>query len=159
VRERDTVRFELAGKLRLGVVIEVQGDRVRVAYGTTQDHAAPCELVSEDSRQGRSFPLREPTRFYGANTSWERASDLERGAKPCSWELLNAIRKLVESHDASLIEQRVQGAGGIVHLAKLVAPIEGESQLVTRCGYALFMPWQLVDEDANCMTCIVTRPE
>lgn len=92
MRERDTVRFELAGKLRLGVVIEVQGDRVRVAYGTTQDHAAPCELVSEGSRQGRSFPLREPTRFYGANTCWERASDLERGAKPCSWDLLNAIR-------------------------------------------------------------------
>ena len=82
---RDTVRFELAGKLRLGVVIEVQGDRVRVAYGTTQAHAARCELVSADSRQGRSFPLREPTRFYGANTCWERASDLERGTKPCSW--------------------------------------------------------------------------
>lgn len=46
MRERDTVRFELEGKLRLGVVIEVQGDRVRVAYGTTQVHVAPCELVS-----------------------------------------------------------------------------------------------------------------
>ena len=117
MRERDTVRFELAGKLRLGVVIEVQGDRVRVAYGTTQDDAAPCELVSENSRQGRASPLREPTRFYGANTCWERTSALERGAKPCSWDLLNAIRKLVEWHDASLLEQGVQDAGGVVHMA------------------------------------------
>ena len=122
MRERDTVWFELAGKLRPGVVIEVQGDRVRVGYGTTQDHGGPCVLVSEGSRPGRSFPLREPTRFYGANTCWERASDLRRGAKPCSWELLNAIRKLVESHDASLLEQRVQDAGGVVHMAKLVSP-------------------------------------
>jgi hypothetical protein len=158
VRERDTVRFKLEGKLRLGVVIEVQGDRVRVAYGTTQD-VAPCVLVSEDSRQGRSFPLREPTRFYGANTSWERASDLERGAKPCSWELLNAIRKLVESHDAGLIEQRVQDARGVVHMAKLVSPIGGECQPVTRCGCALSMPWQLVDEDTNCMGCIAIPTE
>ena len=158
MRERDTVRFKLEGKLRLGVVIEVQGDRVRVAYGTTQD-VAPCVLVSEDSRQGRSFPLREPTRFYGANTSWERASDLERGAKPCSWDLLNAIRKLVESHDASLLEQRVQDAGGVVHMAKLVSPIEGECQPVTCCGCALSMPWQLVDKDTDCMACIATRTE
>lgn len=159
MRERDTVWFELAGKRRPGVVIEVQGDRVRVAYGTTQDHAAPCALVSEDSRQGRSFELQEPTRFYGANTCWERASDMERGKKPCSWDLLNAIRKLVESHDASLLEQRVQDAGGVVHMAKLLYPIGGECQPVTRCGWALSMPWQLVDEDASCMACIATRTE
>jgi hypothetical protein len=159
VRERDIVRFELEGKLRLGVVIEVQGDRVRVGYGTTQVHAGPCELVSEGSRQGRSFPLREPTRFYGANTCWERASDLEHGAKPCSWELLNAIRKLVESHDASLAEQRVQDAGGVVHMAKLVSPLDGECQPVTRCGCALSMPWQLVDEDTSCMVCLAPPTE
>ncbi|HWO24518.1 MAG TPA: hypothetical protein VNO30_37505 [Kofleriaceae bacterium] len=156
MRERDIVRFELEGKLRLGVVIEVQGDRVRVGYGTTRDHAGPCVLVSEDSRQGRSFPLREPTRFYGANTCWERASDLERGAKPCSWELLNAIRKLVELHDASLLEQHVQDAGGVVHMAKLVSPIDGECQPVTRCGRALSLPWQLMDKDAppTCLLCM-----
>ena len=159
MRERDTVWFELAGKRRPGVVIEVQRDRARVAYGTTQDHSAPCALVSEDSRQGRAFELQEPTRFYGANTCWERASDLERGKKPCSWDLLNAIRKLVESHDASLLEQRVQDAIGIVHMAKLVSPIEGECQPVTHCGCALSMPWQLVAEDASCMTCMVTRTE
>lgn len=84
MQERDTVWFELAGKRRPGVVIEVQGDLVRVAYGTTQDHTAPCALVSEDSRQGRSFDLQEPTRFYGANTCWARASDLKRGKRPCS---------------------------------------------------------------------------
>ena len=141
MRECDTVRFELEGKLRLGVVIEVQGDRVRVAYGTTQDHVGPCVPVSDEgSRQGRSFPLRE----------------LKRGAKPCSWDLLIAIRKLVESHDASLLEQLVQDAGGIVHMAKLVSPIDGECQPVTRCGRALSMPWQLVDKDAppTCLWCV-----
>lgn len=106
------------------------------------------------------FQLGEPTRFYGANTCWERVSDLERGPKPCSWELLNAVRKLVESHDASLLEQRVQSADGVVHMAKLVYPIEGECQPVTRCGCALSMPWQLVDEDpASCMVCIATPTE
>lgn len=44
-------------------------------------------------------------------------------------------------------------------MAKLVYPIEGECQPVTRCGFALSMPWQLVDEDASCMTCIVTCTE
>jgi hypothetical protein len=159
VRERDIVWFQLEGKRRPGVVIEVQGDRVRVAYGTTQANAAPCALVSEDSRQGRLLELQEPTRFYGANTCWERTSDLDRGAKPCSWELLNAIRKLVESHDAGLIEQRVQDAHGVVHMAKLVSPIGGECQPVTRCGCALSMPWQLVDENPNCMTCLVIPTE
>lgn len=155
MRERDTVWFELADKRRPGVVIEVQGDRVRVAYGTTQDHAGPCVSVSESSRQGRSFPLRELTRFYGANTCWEHASDMERGAKPCAWELLNSIRKLVEAHDASLLEQRVQDADGVVHMAKLVSPINGECQPVTRCERALSMPWHLVDEHAapTCLWC------
>lgn len=154
MRERDTVWFELADKRRPGVVIEVRGDDVRVAYGTTQDHAGPCVTVSE-GRQARAFPLRELTRFYGANTCWERASDLERGAKPCALELLNAIRKLVESHDASLREQHVQDAEGLVHKAKLVSPIDGECQPVTRCGRALSMPWHLVDEDAppTCLWC------
>jgi hypothetical protein len=130
-----------------------------VAYGTTQEHAAPCVLVSKDSRQGRLFDLGEPTRFYGANTCWERMSDLERGTKPCSWDLLNAIRKLVESHDANLLEQRVQDAGGVVHMAKLVSRIEGECQPVTRCGCALSMPWQLVDEVVSCVPCTATRTE
>lgn len=155
MRERDTVWFELAGKRRPGVVLEVQGDRVRVAYGTSQDHGAPCVMVSEDSRQGRSFELEEPTRFYGANTCWECTGDLERGQKSCSWELFNAIRMQVESHDASLLEQPVQDADGVVHLAKLVSPLEGECRPVTRCGCALVMPWQLVEEDATCMACIV----
>ncbi|HEX4420315.1 MAG TPA: hypothetical protein VH165_20505 [Kofleriaceae bacterium] len=153
MRIRDIVRFELEGKLRPGVVIEVQRDHVRVAYGTTQGHAAPHETVHEGSRQGRAFPLREPTRFYGSNTCWEHVSDLDAAPKPCSWDLLNAIRKLVELHDASLLEQHVQDGGGVVHLAKLVSPIEGECQPVTRCGRALSMPWQLVDGFLTCVAC------
>jgi hypothetical protein len=74
-------------------------------------------------------------------------------------DLLYAIRKLVESHDASLLEQRVQDAGGVVHMGKLVSPIEGECQPVTRCGRALSTPWQLVDEDASCIACIAARTE
>lgn len=161
MRERDTVWFELAGKRRPGVVIEVRGADVRVAYGTTQDHAAPCELVSQDSRQGRLLGLQEPTRFYGANTCWERTSDLERGQKgPCAWDLLLAIRKLVESHDANLRELLVQDAHGVVHWAKLVSPIDGECQPVTRCGCALSMPWQLAEEGrASCVACLATRTE
>jgi len=89
----------------------------------------------------------------------ERASDLEHGAKPCSWDLLHAIRKLVESHDASLLEQPVQDASGMVHMAKLVYPIEGECQAVTCCGRALSMPWLLVDKDPSCMACIASRTE
>lgn len=65
----------------------------------------------------------------------------------------------MESHDASLLEQRVQDASGIVHMAKLIYPVEGECQPVTRCGCALSMPWQLVDEDASCIACIATRAE
>ena len=88
------------------------------------------------------------------------ASDLQRGAKPCAWDLLYAIRKLVESHDASLLEQLVQDADGVVHMAKLVSSIDGECQPVTRCGCALSMPWQLVDEGCpTCLTCVATRTE
>lgn len=102
MRERDTVRFELAGKRRLGVVIEVQPDLVRIAYGTSQDHVGPCAVVRPDTRQGRAFLLRDDTRFYGANTCWERRAQIEPGKAPCSWELFFEIRKLVEEHDAML---------------------------------------------------------
>lgn len=156
MRERDIVRFRLAEKQRVGVVIEVQGDRVRVAYGTTQDHVSPHESVGETSRQGRSFPLRELTRFYGANTSWEPLSDLERGSKPCSWELLYAIRKLVEAYDASLPELHIRDKNDVVHMAKLVSPIGDVSRPVTRCGCELSRPWQLASEDEapTCAPCV-----
>ena len=55
-----------------------------------------------DTRQGRSFDLKEPTYFYGANTSWEPPSALEPTNTSCSWELFFAIRRLVEDYDASL---------------------------------------------------------
>jgi hypothetical protein len=81
-------------------------------------------------------------------------------ARGTSWDLLYAIRKLVESHDANLREQLVQDAYGVVHMAKLVSPIDGECQPVTRCGCALPMPWQLVDEGPpTCMWCVATRTE
>jgi hypothetical protein len=149
VKERDIVRFWLAEKRRIGVVIEVQGDWARVAYGTTQDDGPLCETVHEDSRHGRAFSLREPTRFYGANTLWEPASNLERETKPCPLDLLYAIRKRVDTYDASLPELPVQDAEGVVHLAKLRAP----SRPVTRYGRELPMPWQLVDRDATCVAC------
>ena len=100
--ERDTVRINLAGKRRLGVVIEVQSDLVRVAYGTSQEHPGPCVVVHPGTRQGRAFPVREPTRFYGANTCWELPRLIEPGQATCSWELFFEIRRLVEDHDAAL---------------------------------------------------------
>jgi hypothetical protein len=50
-------------------------------------------------------------------------------------------------------------------MAKLVYPLEGEGQPVTRCGRALSMPWQLMDEGApprpytNCLACSATGTE
>lgn len=102
MRERDTVWIDLADKLRPAVVLEVQPDLVRVAYGTSQVQEWPRVVVRPDSRQGRAFPLRQETYFYGPNTAWELAAKLTPGDTACAWEVLLAIRKLVEDHDASL---------------------------------------------------------
>ena len=84
--ERDTVWVWIAEKERPGIILEVQPDLVRIAYGTSEPREWARVIVHPDSRQGRAFPLREPTHFYGANTSWE---------------LLFQSRKLVEAHDAT----------------------------------------------------------
>jgi hypothetical protein len=99
--ERDTVWVELADKQRPGVVLEIQPDLIRVAYGTSVTHDWPRVTVHPDSRQGRAFPLREETYFYGSNTLWEQPASLTLGQMPCAWELLLAVRKLVEEHDAT----------------------------------------------------------
>jgi hypothetical protein len=104
VQERDTVWVWLADKERPAVVLEVRADLVRLAYGTSEVHDWPVVVVDPSTRQGRAFSLREVTHFYGANTSWELAATLRRGHAPCAWELLFAIRKLVESHDATTTE-------------------------------------------------------
>ena len=103
MRERDTVWIDLADKLRPAIVLEIQPDLVRVAYGTSNVHEWPRVVVHPESRQGRAFPLQEETFFYGANTTWERPSKLMPGAKACAWELLLAVRKLVEEYDARLV--------------------------------------------------------
>lgn len=103
MRERDTVWVVLEGKERPAVVLEVRSDLIRIAYGTSQEHAWPGEVVHADTRQGRKFPLRETTYFYGANTMWALPRELRPGAAQCAWEFLFAIRKLVESHDASIM--------------------------------------------------------
>jgi hypothetical protein len=102
MRERDTAWIDLADKSRPVVVLEVQPDLVRVAYGTTNEHEWPRAVVHPETRQGRAFPLQEVTYFYGANTIWEQPARLRPGKQTCAWELLLAIRKLVEDHDASL---------------------------------------------------------
>jgi hypothetical protein len=104
VQERDTAWVWLAEKERPAVVLEVHPELVRVAYGTSETHEWPVVVVDPSTRQGRAFPLREITHFYGANTSWELPSALRRGHAPCAWELLFAIRKLVESYDAGTTE-------------------------------------------------------
>lgn len=96
-----TVRFQLAGKERIGVVIEVRPDLVRVAYGTSEPHDDwPQVAVHPETRQGRALVLREVTYFYGANTSWERPRDLQFGKKPCAKELLYTIIELVVNYHA-----------------------------------------------------------
>ncbi len=70
MRERDTVWIDLAGKLRPAVVLEIQPDLVRVAYGTSNAHEWPRVVVHPETRQGRAFPLQDETFFYGANTTW-----------------------------------------------------------------------------------------
>lgn len=104
MRERDTVWLRLAGDRRPGVVIEIQPDFVRVAYGTQSPHPtwANVVVVRPDSRQGRKFPLSHVTHFYGANTAWEVRSALERGEGQVSYEVYFAIRRCIEEHDAAL---------------------------------------------------------
>lgn len=103
MRERDVVRVELAGKVRIAVVLEVDDQLARIAYGTTEEHAWPRVVVHANGRPGRSLDLRETTYFYGANTCWEQHSLLHSGGKRCALELLFEIRKLVEAHDAELM--------------------------------------------------------
>ncbi|MBX3155002.1 MAG: hypothetical protein KF773_03305 [Deltaproteobacteria bacterium] len=99
MRERDTAWLHLEGKDRPAVVLEVESDLVRVAYGTSEAHEWPRVEVHAETRQGRAFPLTETTHFYGANTQWEQPRALRPGAKPCAWELLFAIRRVVEEYD------------------------------------------------------------
>lgn len=70
MQERDTVWVWLADKERPAVVLDVRPELVRVAYGTSETHEWPMVVVDPSTRQGRAFPLREITHFYGANTSW-----------------------------------------------------------------------------------------
>ncbi len=102
MRERATVWIDLAEKRRPAVVIEVREDLVRVAYGTSQEPTDDVEAVAvhENTRAGRKFPVREPTWFLGANTAWERPTALAPGTGDCARELFDAIRVLVEEHDA-----------------------------------------------------------
>jgi hypothetical protein len=104
VRARAVVWIELAGKQRPGVVIEVRNDMIRVAYGTSQEAGWPfvaVAVVHPETRQGRAFPLREPTHFYGANTCWEQPRNLRATNALCAWELYYEIRNAVEQFDAA----------------------------------------------------------
>ena len=53
--ERDTIWVWIAEKERPGVILEVQPDLVRVAYGTSEWHEWPRVVVHAESRQGRAF--------------------------------------------------------------------------------------------------------
>jgi hypothetical protein len=102
---RATVRFQLAGKTRIGVVINVRDKLVEVAYGTSEEHVDwPQLVVHPETRQGRTLMLREVTYFYGANTSWEQPSDLQFG-EPCAKDLFYAIAKLCRAYREQLGEQ------------------------------------------------------
>jgi hypothetical protein len=104
MRERDTVWIHLEDKDRPGVVLEVQDDFVRLAYGTSSscDDGTPCAVVHGGTRAGRKFPLTRTTYFYGANTALEFRGALRRGEAPCVRDLFHEIRRLVEEHDAAI---------------------------------------------------------
>jgi hypothetical protein len=58
MRERNTVWIRIADKDRPGVVLEVRGDLVRVAYGTSRGRDdVPCAVVHGATRAGKKFPL------------------------------------------------------------------------------------------------------
>ena len=100
--ERRVVRVWIEGKHRPAVILEVEPDLVRIAYGTSEPRDWRAVIVHTDTRQGRLLDLKETTYFYGANVSWESLAALEHGDATCSWELFFAIRKLVEEYDALL---------------------------------------------------------
>ncbi len=100
--ERRIVRVWIAEKHRPAVILEVEPDLVRIAYGTSEPRDWRTVIVHPATRQGRLLDLKETTYFYGANVSWERLAALERSDTMCSWDLFFAIRKLVEEHDAML---------------------------------------------------------
>ena len=106
MKPRDTVWFwldENEALPRPAVVLAVQlPDLVRFAYGTSKDHPYPGEVVHPNTRQGKAFPLKTPTNFYGANTAERRRGELKRGKKPLALELFLAIKAHVEAYDASL---------------------------------------------------------
>jgi hypothetical protein len=103
MRERDTAWIYIAAEHRPCVVIESREGYSRVAYGTQQERTDYQHVVvSPDSRQGRAFPLDRVTYFYGANTEWRPVADLRPGARPCSFELLHELRRIVDDYDASL---------------------------------------------------------
>lgn len=104
--ERRIVRAWIAEKWRPAVILEVQPDLVRIAYGTSEPREWRAVIVNPNTRQGRLFDLPETTYFYAANVSWESPAALELCEPVCSWELFFAIRKLVEEHDAILIDER-----------------------------------------------------
>lgn len=105
MRERDTVWIHLADDRRPAVVLELQPDLVRVAYGTQHERPPPRAVVHPGSRQGRVFALHHVTYFVGANTAWEAHSALERGGGRVSYEVFFELRQLIEEHDANLVER------------------------------------------------------
>lgn len=106
MREGDAGRISLADKLRPAIVMEVRERLVRVAYGTTSDDEPGTPVtVHPATSSGRRLVLAAVTHFYGANTAWIAPDELEPLGKPCTLELLHAVRKLVDEHDALVLDQ------------------------------------------------------
>lgn len=102
VQVRDSVRAVIAGKDRPGIVIEVEPDLVRVAYGTRAEHPWPSVAVSPDSRTGRSLGLTEETHFYGANVEWLARSAVTLVGRQVPRDLLEAVAVAVSRYEATL---------------------------------------------------------
>ena len=93
---RDAVRV-MVDKLRVGVVLRDEGDRIRVITGSTQDHDLPRVEVRRSTRQGRILDLSDTTYFYGRDAVWVVSVATTLGR--CSFELFLALAALVEEWD------------------------------------------------------------
>ena len=89
------------------MILEVRPNFVRVAYGTSvsREDGPLCATVHAATRAGKKFPLKFTTYFYGANTALDLRGALRPGRAPCTRDLFNEIRRLVEEHDAAVASE------------------------------------------------------
>jgi hypothetical protein len=89
------------GKRRPGIVLEVQGDLYRVAFGTgtRRDHYEYVEVAAHE-RAGKQMRLEKDTFFYASNVAVVARTHLAVLPGICSSELAARIVALVDETGA-----------------------------------------------------------